>query len=118
MTKLIKKPNCKLFYDKVLTTAVKIKDSKTEGGIILPNGAKEAYLDEQEVLVVGEGVSDNLEVGDTVRINFNNYMRPTRKKRPDETVEDTMEFFAPIEEINGEEYFLILQRDIVLAFSK
>lgn len=99
-------------FDYVLITANTMKENKTESGIIIPESSqKELYLPNQIVVSKGK-FADQVEVGDEIILNVDDFLRPVRKPKGTETLEDTMEYRLPIEEIGGKEYMRVQQRSI------
>lgn len=105
-------------YDYILITANTMKEQKTAGGIIIPESSQKAmYLPNQTVVSKGMN-ADQVEVGDEIVLKIDNFLRPTRKPKGTEIIQDTMEYVLPIELIGNVEYMYIGQRDIKYILPK
>lgn len=115
-------PDVKIPYSYILTRAVPVKTKEyTEGGLLIGMDVREAkkldvmsenVSDEQEVLLKGKYVTEDngieVEVGDTVRINFSRY----RTVEEGEHAQVIVGYAVPLYTIDGNKYLLIDSRDV------
>lgn len=122
-------PNIKISYSYILTRAVPPKmTGTTESGLILNQIETDSRMlkkleimtenvsDEQEVLLCGEHVLNSVcEPGDTVRINYDKYLRIN----DDHTAGVIQKGYEiPLYEIDGNEYLLLDARDVIYSIPK
>lgn len=122
-------PNIKISYSYILTKAVPPKMTGTTASGLIINQKEvdvrmakkleimsENVSDEQEVLLCGEHVLKSVcEPGDTVRINYDKYLRLN-----DDHTSGVIQkgYEIPLYEIDGNEYLLLDARDIIYSIPK
>jgi hypothetical protein len=109
---MLKIKEVKPLFTKVITTASVFEEDDVRNGVILnPKGAVKPY---QKVVKVGSMVRD-VKVGELVMINPAAYIK---KKYSDNSLREdivdnpTIKVDIPTIEMNGENYFMIEERDI------
>ena len=109
---MLKIKEVKPLFTKVITTASVFEEDDVKNGVILnPKGTVKPY---QKVVKVGSMVRD-VKVGEIVMINPAAYIK---KKYSDNSLREdivdnpTVRVDIPTIEINGENYFMIEERDI------
>lgn len=122
-------PNVRVAYSYILTKAVPPKmKGATESGIILNQLDVDVRMlkkleimtenvsDEQEVLLVGHHITDDIvKPGEIVKIDFRRY-RTLNDDHQAGVIETSYEI--PMYEIDGHEYLLLDARDIIYAIPK
>lgn len=109
----MKKPNVKLFFDRILTTVNYKKE--TSGGILLGDGEKGIPYTKQTVVACGS--NSNVSVGDEIEINFSLFQ--VKKSAPAHGIgKDNEKIVLPLEHINEEDYFFISSREVKWVYTK
>jgi hypothetical protein len=81
-------------------------------------GMVRVVFNEQEIVSVGKNAADNFEVGQLVKIDFRRFVnvRDTNEQAPNGEYSKYID--VPIHRIDGHDYMMIDQRDIVWIYEK
>lgn len=113
--------NLKPLYTGILTTANKYSQDDSSGLILDTKKLAGSIKEYQTVVAVGSSVRE-IKVGDTVLINFQNYLVKD-KARPEnedgsirtEFVQQTYHLELPVMEVNDKEVLTLQERDIAFV---
>lgn len=111
----------KPLYTGIITTANKYTEDSTSGIIIDSKKLAGSIKEYQTVIAVGSSVRE-IKVGDTVLINFQNYLVKDKNRPENDTDSLRAEFMQqsyhlelPVMEVNDQEVLTLQERDIAFV---
>jgi len=111
----------KPLYTGIITTANKYTEDSTSGIIIDSKKLAGSIKEYQTVIAVGSSVRE-IKVGDTVLINFQNYLVKDKNRPENDTDSLRTEFMQqsyhlelPVVEVNDQEVLTLQERDIAFV---
>ena len=106
-------------YTRIITTADRYEETQMNGNIIDVNKLEGRYKEYQKVVRVGSSVREVKE-GDLILIDPSRYMKrkfPEGSLREDFVENPITEISVPTVTMNGEDYFMIEERDIAYVIT-